>query len=282
MPGGLPAAVRRLGHRPRARSAARPHRPGPPDRGDAAAGWRLPDARPGPGPPSVRQVLRRRRGSRRPGRPGRVGRGATHPVAPAVRGRATAALPGPRPGRQARGGLPRRAHRRGRPRRPGGGTGDHRRPAGARDLRHPHHPRTRRGRAAGRPGADHRPRPQAGRGHPGRAGGRHRRRLHPVHHRPGYRHRLPGSGHRKGHHGRRGEPRHLPAAAADRDRQPGGGGRPGRLVGRARAGPGRSPYRSFPGRGLPDHHRLRRHLGSGGRGGRRRRPGPAVGSGEPR
>ena len=63
------------------------------------------------------------------------GRRPAHPVAAAVRRRAAAAVPGPGPGGEARGALPRRAHRRGRPRGPARRARHHRRPAGPGDLR---------------------------------------------------------------------------------------------------------------------------------------------------
>ena len=114
---GLPPADRRAGPGARARPDHRPRAAHAPGRRDAAVGRRLhrcPTAR---GPAAVRRLLRRPRRPGRADRPGRPGRPSPGHLAQPVGGRAAAALPGPRPGRPTRGGLPRRAHRRDRPQR---------------------------------------------------------------------------------------------------------------------------------------------------------------------
>ncbi len=151
-------------------------------------GRRLPHARTGPGAAPVRPLLRRRRGPRRTAGPRRPDPCPAHAVAAAVRGGAAATVPGPGPGGEAPGAVPRRTHGRGGSRRASGGARDRRRPARQGPLRDPDHPRAGRGGAPGRPRGHHRPRPPPGRGVPGRAGLGHGRRLRTVLHPAGPRH----------------------------------------------------------------------------------------------
>ena len=138
----------------------------------------------------LRRLLRRPRGPRRPARPGRPGQPpGARPWRRLSGGEQQRLSPGARPGRPARGALPRRAHRRCRPRGPDRGPRPHRRPARQGTVRPAHHPRAGRGRAGGRPGGHRRPGTATGRGDSGRTGLGDRRRLGPVLHRPGHRHR---------------------------------------------------------------------------------------------
>ena len=111
-------------------------------------------------------------GRRRPDelleRVGLTGAGEGH-VAAARRRRAAAPLARPGPGGRAAGRVPRRADLRGRHQRPRHDPRDRARPRRRRLRRRAHHPRARRGRAAGRPGGDLRPRPRRRRRHAGRA-----------------------------------------------------------------------------------------------------------------
>ena len=147
-------------------------------------------------------------------------------------------------------------------------------PARPGHLRDPHHPRAGRGRAPGRPGGHHRPRPDAGRGHPGRRWPRRpptapsasppTRGSTPP--------QLAAGRSEPGCHRRRGASGRLPARAPGRCRHPGGDRRPGRLAGRSRPGPRRSPHRPVPGGGLSGHHRLPGRARHPGTSDRRRRP----------
>ena len=266
-PGGVPAADRGHGPRPRpgpgrsADQAARAGRDGP-------AGVRLPPAGPrGRAHRHLALVLPKPTRAGRPARRGGAGRGQEHPGPQAVR--RPAAPPGlcPGPGGRPGPGVPGRADHR---LRPGGAAallGGDREPARPGQDHPAHHPLPGRGGTAGRPDRHPAGRPdRAGRHHPG--GCRPGRAGHPdlVHHPRGP---APGPGHAPGgdHPGRQRAAVGLPhrqrradaAAAAGL-----GGGEPARRPG----GPGR--HRAQPGRQLPAAHpapataRRRRDAGRGG------------------
>ncbi len=146
------------GARARSGPGPRPARPAPPDRGDAA-GRRgvVRRARDGDAPargPAARAPVGHLDARRSAG----AGRLRAHAVPPALRGPAAAARAGDGRGRAPRAGVRRRAHGRHGRRCPAHDLGAAGGAAPRRGDRRADHPLPGGGRAAGRPGAHHRPR----------------------------------------------------------------------------------------------------------------------------